>query len=614
MYNYYGSHLSINNSLLNTLILAKNTYKSTSVQVFISNPQSGRITKSIYDKYKQQSNSIRSYLNNNNMQLVIHAPYIFNFSRDPTTENPYWINELWRQLCISQMIGSIGCVLHMGKYSISITNSNNKKTKIKLDEKIAQKNMINSLSIIIDKMHSLSMTTKLILETSAGCGSELYPTENNSIEPLINLWNSFSTLQQSYIGFCIDTCHIHSAGYSISSKKNIDKFFDDWDKSIGIHNISLIHLNNSITEYNSHVDRHGTLFSGTIPNECLLHFAYKAFDYNIVTILETIASDPTPEIEELIKLSSIIQPSNNYNKYIQSDIDIPDEYILNELYNKQSINNIEHCSCSLNNEIQTKQEFNVNSSNKLLLIDLGYLFHYRYHATKKNLSFSKKELDDKTIHDAFFSHLDSQLSKIIKKFKLSYNDIFFCKDDRKHNFWRIKLYPDYKANRGIADDLCIEWQNELYNFVKKYGNFLELPDSEADDIIYLSINNIIKLYPNKNIYIFASDKDYLQVLDRPSIYLLDGAFNETVGTSKGDARLSLWTKILSGDNSDNIPPIFKGCGTKTSIKMINDINYFNKCIEEYNCIDQLLLNRNLVSFDHIPQKYIELFNNTYSFI
>ena len=611
MSHYFGSHLSIHNSILNTLNVTKNTYNASSTQIFISNPQSGRITKSIYHKYKEQSSSIRSYLNNNNMTLVIHAPYIFNFSRDPTKENPYWINELWRQLCISQIIGSIGCVLHMGKYSISITDNNNKKIKIKLDKSIAEKNMINSLSLIIDKMHSLSMTTKLILETSAGCGSELYPTENNSIQPLINLWNSFTPLQQSYIGFCIDTCHIHSAGYSISSKENIDKFFDDWDKYIGINNISIIHLNNSITEYNSHVDRHGTLFNGTIPTESLLYFASKAFTNNILVILETIADDPTSEINELIKLSSKLQLNNNINsKYNISNIEIPDEYIFNDIYDISPINNMEHCSCSLENKLIT---FDVKNSNKLLFIDLGYLFHYRYHATKKNLSFSKKELDDKTFHDSFFSHLDSQLSKIIKKFKLSYNDIFFCKDDRKHNFWRLKLYPDYKANRGTADDLCLEWQNELYNFVKKYGTFLELPDSEADDIIYLSINNIIKLYPNKSIYILASDKDYLQILDRPSLILIDGGYNETIGTNKDDARLSLWTKILSGDNSDNIPPIFKGCGNKTSIKLIEDINYFNKCIDEYNCTEQLLLNRNLVSFDRIPQKYIDLFNNTYIF-
>jgi 5'-3' exonuclease len=466
------------------------------------------------------------------------------------------------------------------------------------------------------------MTTKLIIETSAGQGTELFTTENNSIEPLTRLWNSFNKEQQQFVGFCIDTCHIHSAGYNIETTEAVDKLFDDFDKSIGLHNLLLIHLNNSSTKYNSHVDRHGTLNQGSIPTDTLLHFATKSFTHNIPVILETIG-DFLEETTILSNLSKQIQHITHFGgtRPIPKSINMPNIDVSNKLMKEQKNNDSqtkmmddECCCCS------SHQLFNIENSNNIMLVDLGYLFHYRYHATKRNMMFvyknkpdEIKNIDDNMIHDTFISHLHQQLQTITKKYKLSKNDIFFCKDDRKHNFWRTKIYPDYKANRGTADNLCLEWQAELHKIVKDYGHFLQLEQCEADDIVYLSVKSIINKYPNKQITILASDKDYLQVLDRPTIKLLDGSGKEIIGTNPNDAKKHLWTKILTGDNSDNIPPVVKGCGPKTAERLVNDANLFIEWIREKDCKSLVVFNRSLISFKYIPSQFIELFHKLYSF-
>ena len=600
---FYGPHLHKQTSILNTLTIAKNDFGASSLQIFVGNPRSGRISQKTFDQYKNESPAVRKYLLENNMRLVIHSPYVFNFSRDSNIPDPFWINELWHELCLSQELGSIGCVLHMGK-------------SVDLKKDIAEQNMIHNISIILDKMKTYNMTTKLIIETSAGQGTELFTTENNSIEPLIRLWNSFTKDQQQYFGFCIDTCHIHSAGYDINNNHYIDKLFEDFDKSIGLNNLLLIHLNNSSTKYNSHVDRHGTLLDGSISTECLLYFAQKSFIYNIPIILET-TGDFLIETTMLSNLSQQIQHLSHLGgvRKLPPYINMPIINVDDKLINTYSIT--EQCMCC--EEKSSNNIFNLENTESIMIIDLGYLFHYRYHATKRNMMFAYKnrpdelkDIDDNLIHDTFFSHLHQQLQNITKKYKLSKNNIFFCKDDRKHNFWRTKLFPEYKANRGTADDLCLEWQAELHNIVKNYGNFLELDECEADDIVYLLTKSIIKKYPTKQIFILASDKDYLQILDRPSIKLIDGSGKETIGSNKDNAKIQLWTKILTGDNSDNIPSVVKGCGPKTAEKLINDTDLLIEWIKEKNCIQQVIFNRSLISFKYIPTKFVDLFNQLYS--
>jgi deoxyribonuclease-4 len=511
---HFGPHSNKDKDILTTLNNVKSTLNCSALQIFVGNPQSGRMSQKSYDNYISQSPQIRDFLKTHNFRLVIHSPYVLNFGSNPDCDDPYWIDYLWKELSIANELTAIGCVLHMGK-----ANSKGVKSEVGT----AESHMIKSISKLLDKMHQHNFTTKLIIETCAGQGSELFATENNSITPLIRLWNSFTPSQKQHLGFCVDTCHIHSAGYAIDDQTNINKFFQDWNDNIGIENLTVVHLNNSKSPYNSHVDRHGTLTNGSIPVDCLLHFATKCFTNHIPIILETIG-EFKPEIDILTTISNKTtsvcnpRPLPIYNKYI-------DNQIID--YTKESPT-IETCHCC-----NTNNTFDVSKSQKLLFVDLGYLFHYRYHATRRNLICARKDTEDvNMLHDTFINHLEDQLAKLTKKLKLSKNDIFFCKDSRKHTFWRTELFPDYKANRGTADDLCLEWQYEMFEIVKKYGNFLELEHSEADDIVYLSIKTIINKYPNKEIIILTSDHDYYQILDRPTIKLIDGAGKETIGTNK----------------------------------------------------------------------------------
>lgn len=266
--NFYGCHLSIKNGIKNTLMEIMKL-KGNIVQIFISNPQSSK-NINFDNKYPSEYISDLNYfVKKNNLKIVIHLPYIFNLANINLNIEP-----IISQLIFSSKIKSIGCVIHVGKY-------------LYLKEYEAEDVMFNNLKKIINIMQNMKLKTFLILETSAGQGTETLTTNNNSIHKLSKFYNRFSNNDKKYLRLCVDSCHIYSAGFDIRGKQNVSNFFNLFNKEIGISYIALIHLNDSKGKYNCKVDRHANLGYGTIGLTGLKNFIKYALFYHIPIVLET---------------------------------------------------------------------------------------------------------------------------------------------------------------------------------------------------------------------------------------------------------------------------------------------------------------------------------------
>ncbi len=74
----------------------------------------------------------------------------------------------------------------------------------------------------------------------------------NSADPK-SVGSSFKTIgevlelvkDQERIGVCLDTCHAFASGYDLTSVAAVQKTLNDFDSSIGLSNLYLIHLNDS---------------------------------------------------------------------------------------------------------------------------------------------------------------------------------------------------------------------------------------------------------------------------------------------------------------------------------------------------------------------------------
>jgi deoxyribonuclease-4 len=89
------------------------------------------------------------------------------------------------------------------------------------------------------------------------------------------------------VGVCIDTCHIFSAGYDIRSENGCEKTFSEFDAIVGIEKIKVFHLNDSMREFNSRVDRHYHIGKGFIGKEAFAYIMRNPIFTLIPKIIET---------------------------------------------------------------------------------------------------------------------------------------------------------------------------------------------------------------------------------------------------------------------------------------------------------------------------------------
>ena len=156
--------------------------------------------------------------------------------------------------------------------------------------------------------------------------------------------------------------------------------------------------------------------------------------------------------------------------------------------------------------------------------------------------------------------------------KFEPNQVFICFDSP--TIWRKSFYPEYKATRKAARDKqkdIIDWK-EFFNFLSEFKveireifpfYCLEQEGLEADDVIaYLTRNN-----PDKNKTIVTSDGDYVQLLRFKNTSIYDPLKDKMV--TGVNPVLELEKKILTGDKSDNVPPIKPRLGEKTAEKLIS---------------------------------------------
>jgi len=253
-----------------------------------------------------------------------------------------------------------------------------------------------------------------------------------------------------------------------------------------------------------------------------------------------------------------------------------------------------------------------------IFVDGSYYNFYRYYASLQwwKISFPEEILDDPYQNADFVSKFKKthkeNLQQIPKKLKLdkSCNPILVVgKDCKRAEIWRMKHFPGYKGTRDNGKD---DFKGgPFFKMVYEENLFLEggakailkHPHLEADDCIALSVKHVLNKYPDCEIYIITSDKDYLQ-LSADNVHLYNLAY-KNIATSKGTSgkpETDLKIKIIMGDISDNIPSVFPKCGPKTAQKCIDDPAFFLKKMsekpEEYQ--KQYELNQLLVDFNNIP--------------
>lgn len=217
---------------------------------------------------------VKKYVNKNKIFLISHSPYILNYAVDHTKDEGEALDRYIKDLVNIVNIGGVGSVLHMG--------SNCKKYEQSMED--AYRNFVKNLEYVIERVPKKAF---IILENMAGGGERMCC----KLQDLSYFWNTFVPSKlKDRIYWCIDTAHLFVAGeYNIGEVKEVERFYNDFEREIGWDNILCFHFNGSKHKFASRHDVHadiGPQKSGEIDSSGLRELARITFETNKHLIME----------------------------------------------------------------------------------------------------------------------------------------------------------------------------------------------------------------------------------------------------------------------------------------------------------------------------------------
>lgn len=225
-------------------------------------------------KQAQQETSIE--------HVVSHASYLINLGSSSPLIREKSLQALKQELVRCAQLGIKYLVLHPGAGT--------------LPEQACLDLIIRGINQVFS--HNNTPVT-LLLENTAGQGTSVGYT----LEHLAYLIHKSAVKER--LGVCFDTCHAFAAGYSFTTPQEYAVFWNLFDSIIGLDYLRVIHMNDSLRELGSRVDRHEHIGKGKIG---LAAFDFIINDTRFVhcpKILETPKTTLTDDIKNIALLKSL---------------------------------------------------------------------------------------------------------------------------------------------------------------------------------------------------------------------------------------------------------------------------------------------------------------------
>lgn len=261
-----GAHMSTSGGLHNAIHHGINT-GCTTIQIFTKNnnrweqrPTTDEEAEKFLDA--QEASGITP--------VISHTAYLVNLATPNQDFHDKSIKALIDEVQRAEQLRIPDVVLHPG-------------SPVDGTPEYGMKKIIESLNICIDKTPNAK--ARISLELTAGQGSHLGYTFEQVAEMIAGVEN------KARVSVCLDTCHIFAAGYDIRTKSEFDKTMKSFAKIIGMKHLKVIHLNDSIKDLGSRVDRHTHLGDGKIGVDAFKFIMQDPRFVKIPKLLETPKDD-----------------------------------------------------------------------------------------------------------------------------------------------------------------------------------------------------------------------------------------------------------------------------------------------------------------------------------
>ncbi len=248
----FGAHVSIAGGIENAPQRA-HSLGCECFQMFSRSPHGGK-TKEVTEE--NASGFKKECMKYKLKNYYIHTPYYINLAS--ADQRIYYgsISAIRKELEVADLIGAKAVVTHLGSAR-------------GLGKIAAEKKLIEGLAKIFQRSPAsdkeegkeIKFKAMLLLEITAGAGEIMGDTFE---EMACFVKEAEKEIKKNKLGVCFDTAHAFESGYDLRNEEAVKKTFDKFDKMIGLDRLGLVHCNDSLSGFGSHVDRHDNIGNGKI--------------------------------------------------------------------------------------------------------------------------------------------------------------------------------------------------------------------------------------------------------------------------------------------------------------------------------------------------------------
>ena len=234
--------------------------RATAIQLFTKTPNQWREREIAADTVARFKNEVTRH----GLEVVVaHDSYLINLASPDPVLRARSIESFQKELERSRALGLRAVVSHPGNY---------------MDEKGAglERNARGYAACL----EAVPGDVEVWIEGTAGSGTAL----GARFEELRDLRNALPPAVRSRVGFCLDTAHLHAAGYDLGRVQSV---WEEFDRVVGIDLLKCLHLNDSRAARGSRVDRHEWIAEGRIGPGPFRHIMRDPALMRVVKIIET---------------------------------------------------------------------------------------------------------------------------------------------------------------------------------------------------------------------------------------------------------------------------------------------------------------------------------------
>jgi deoxyribonuclease-4 len=212
-------------------------------------------------------------------------PYLSNLASSQSKFYKRSIHSIATDLQRAEQLGAQYLIIHIGHRMES-----------------SEDEAIEAVSQGIDQaFQKVKNSVILLMENTAGQGSEI----GHNFEQVKRIIERVEDNKR--LGICLDTAHTFQAGYNLSSEEGLERTLENFDQTVGLKRLHLLHLNDSKTPLGSRKDRHWHIGEGYIGIEGFRNLINHPLLRQLPGIMETPRKDTVEDLKNMKVIKSLVE-------------------------------------------------------------------------------------------------------------------------------------------------------------------------------------------------------------------------------------------------------------------------------------------------------------------